>query len=132
MDVLTKRQRSYNMSRIKNKNTSPEIILRKKLWGYGVRGSRTKSTITGNPDFYFPSQKLAVFVDGCFWHRCPRCFIKPQSNKLFWGKKIGRNIERDGEVKKHLKSEGITVLRFWEHEIHANPDRVAGIIIKSL
>jgi DNA mismatch endonuclease, patch repair protein len=123
-DVHTPTQRQYNMSRIYGKNTGPEIKLRKLLWAKGIRGYRIYYNILGKPDLVFTKKKLAIFVDGCFWHKCPICFHEPETRKEFWLKKIGTNVERDLKITQQLKEEGWTVLRFWEHEIRKAPDDV--------
>lgn len=127
MDVHTKERRSYNMSQIKNRDTSTELKLRRYLWGRGIRGYRVNAKIKGKPDMYFHRKKVAVFIDGCFWHHCPKCFIKPKSNISFWSKKISENIERDKNINKLLHSSGIKVIRIWEHESDKKP---AGVFIK--
>lgn len=116
-DVHTKKQRSYNMSMIKCRDTNPEISLRKLLFANGVRGYRINYKLKGKPDVVFPKQKLAVFVDGCFWHKCPKCFVEPRTNKVFWKEKINSNIKRDKDVNKQLKKMGWKIIRIWEHEI---------------
>lgn len=121
MDVHSKKQRSFNMSRIKSSNTKTEISFRKYLWSQGIRGYRLHSRITGKPDLYFPKKKLAVFIDGCFWHKCKKCFVKPKTNVKFWTEKINSNIKRDLKVNKKLKSENIKILRLWEHEVDNDP-----------
>lgn len=113
-DVLTKKQRSYNMSQIKSRNTSPELKLRKKLRGLEFT---YQPKIYGKPDFANRKKRILIFVDGCFWHHCKKCFVKPKTNKGFWNKKIRNNCIRDKKVNKYLKKEGWIVLRFWEHEI---------------
>ncbi len=120
MGKLTKEQRSYCMSRIRSRDTSVEITFRKHLWCKGYRNYRIKSKIAGKPDLYFPKKRIAIFIDGCFWHKCPKCFIGPKSNKKYWGPKIKRNVERDKEINKKLKKEKIKVIRFWEHDIKNN------------
>ncbi|BBO80425.1 very short patch repair endonuclease [Desulfosarcina ovata subsp. sediminis] len=109
------------MSRIQGKNTKPELILRKALWACGMR-YRLKSRLPGRPDLYFPGKKLAVFVDGCFWHGCPDHCQAPKTNHSFWQKKLSNNKERDKEVNLLLKNEGWRVLRFWEHEVKNDLD----------
>lgn len=116
VDVLTKKQRSYNMSMIRGRNTQPEIRLRKFLFSKGLRGYRL-SGLLGKPDIIFPKYKTAIFIDGCFWHKCPEHFKEPVTRKTFWAKKINGNVKRDNEINKILITEGWTVLRFWEHEI---------------
>ena len=71
----------------------------------------------GNPDFVFPKRKLSVFVDGCFWHGCPRHFIRPRGNAAFWRRKIAANRARDRIVNRTLRRQGWEVLRIWEHEL---------------
>merc|ERR1711879_636225 len=93
-DVLTKEQRSYCMSQIRGKNTKPEVILRKALWSMGHR-YRIKNKLPGKPDLVYPSLKVVIFVDGCFWHKCPKHYQPPKTRPLFWEKKINANAERD-------------------------------------
>lgn len=123
MDTHSKKQRSYNMSRIKSRNTKPEIIFRKYVWSKGIRGYRVKNKTIGKPDLYFSKKKIAVFIDGCFWHKCPKCFVKPKSNNEYWDDKIKGNIERDKQVTKELKESGVIVIRLWEHEIKENIEK---------
>ena len=110
-DVHTKEQRSYNMSQIKSKGTKPEYKLKRKIYSEGLRGYRLNYKLTGKPDIVFTRSKLAIFVDGCFWHKCSKCYIEPKSNKAFWLNKIDNNIKRDKQVNKILKREGWSVLR---------------------
>jgi len=116
-DVLTREQRSYNMSMIRAKNTKPEIILRKLIFASGLRGYRLHYELMGKPDIVFPKRKIAVFIDGCFWHKCPKCFIKPATNRKFWKEKIESNVKRDKAVNAGLRKKGWKVLRIWEHEL---------------
>lgn len=116
-DVLTRRQRSYCMSRIRAKDTQPEIVLRKAISKTGIRGYRLNYRLLGKPDIVFPKRKIAIFIDGCFWHKCPKCFKKPATNKKFWLEKIDSNVKRDGFISTRLKKEGWKVLRIWEHEL---------------
>lgn len=132
VDVLTKKQRSYNMSMIKAKDTTPEIALRKLLYAHGVRGYRTHYNLPGKPDIVFPKKKVAVFVDGCFWHKCPRCFIKPKTNISFWTDKIASNIRRDTIVNTELGQKGWKVVRIWEHEVRRDLNRCYLKIYKEL
>lgn len=117
MDVLTPSQRSFNMSKIHSKNTSPEIKLRKLLSGLGVRGYRLHYKLTGKPDIVFTKKRIVIFIDGCFWHRCKKDFVQPKSRKNFWLPKIEQNLKRDNIVNRKLKKEGWKVMRIWEHEI---------------
>jgi DNA mismatch endonuclease (patch repair protein) len=118
------------MSRIRGKNTGPEIKLRKLLWSQGVRGYRIHYKLPGKPDIIFTKKKIAIFIDGCFWHNCPACFQEPETRKEFWMKKIGSNVERDLKNTRQLQEEGWTVLRFWEHEIRKTPDKVVEKILQ--
>jgi DNA mismatch endonuclease, patch repair protein len=127
MDVLTPRQRSHCMSRIRGKNTRPELALREALWSRGFR-YRLHYSITGRPDIVFPGAKVAVFVDGCFWHGCPTHAVKPKTNRAFWSQKIKKNKTRDQTVSDLLMAQGWTVLRFWEHELRNDVSAVTARI----
>jgi DNA mismatch endonuclease, patch repair protein len=131
-DVLTKEQRSYNMSQIRNRNTKPELLLRKNLWAKGYRGYRINSKIVGKPDIVFNKYKIAIFIDGCFWHKCPKCYKNPKSNKKFWKNKIDGNVKRDIIVNKELKKMGWKVIRIWEHQIENNAQKITDRICKVL
>lgn len=131
-DVLTPEQRKKNMSRIRGKNTSPELKLRKMLWESGLRGYRVHYKLPGKPDIVFTRKKVVVFVDGCFWHKCPVCFRPPETNAEFWNEKLQKNVERDLKVTKELEDLGWTVLRFWEHEVKKTPEDVVARILLAL
>jgi len=120
---MTKKQRSEVMSKIRSKNTQPELLLRRYLWAKGVRGWRLHKKLPGKPDLYFGPKKVAVFIDGCFWHKCPQCYRAPKTNKKFWNAKIRRNIARDLESDVALREMGVTPLRFWEHEVRKNIEK---------
>jgi len=104
------------MSSVKNRNTDIELTLRKALWKAGLR-YRLNAIITGKPDLVFIKNRLAVFVDGCYWHGCPEHGLIPKTNELFWLQKISRNVARDATVNDSLVAAGWYVLRFWQHEI---------------
>lgn len=131
-DVLTEEQRRYNMSRIKGRDTGPELKLRKTLFRMGVRGYRLNSKLPGKPDLVFIRKRLAVFIDGCFWHKCPNHFVKPETRTEFWMNKIDGNVRHDDAVNAKLKDTGWRVLRFWEHEIRENPEKVVLKIVECL
>jgi DNA mismatch endonuclease, patch repair protein len=131
-DVLTSEQRKFNMSRILGKNTGPEIKLRKLLWSQSIRGYRIHYKLPGKPDIVFVKKKIAIFIDGCFWHKCPVCFQEPETRKEFWMKKIQSNIDRDKKVNDQLISEGWTIIRIWEHEIRKEPEKAVKKIIDFL
>lgn len=103
----------------KSKNTKPEILFRKALWQAEIRGYRLHwKKAPGKPDIAFPGKKIAIFLNGCFWHRCPKCNLAlPKNNREFWKKKFGRNVERDREKVEALKSENWQVLVIWECEL---------------
>jgi DNA mismatch endonuclease (patch repair protein) len=117
-DVFSKAKRSEVMSRIRghgNKNT--ELALVKLFRRHKIIGWRRHPKIFGKPDFFFPKFKLAVFVDGCFWHGCPKHGTQPAGNRSFWKKKFARNQARDRLVKHALRRAKWRVLRIWEHEL---------------
>lgn len=124
-DRMTEGQRSRTMSRIRGRDTGPELILRRRLWMDGARGYRTHPIgVLGSPDLVFLRQKVAVFVDGCFWHRCPRCYRPPSSNVEFWRSKAQGNVDRDRKVDSELATAGWSVIRIWEHDIRQDPEAV--------
>jgi DNA mismatch endonuclease, patch repair protein len=124
-DVLTVNQRSYNMSKIRGKNTTPEITVRRELRRLGLRNYRVHTDLKGKPDIVFPVRKLAVFIDGCFWHKCPVDYHTPATRHEFWAKKIDENVARDARVNSLLSKTGWEVVRIWEHEVRRNPKAVA-------
>ena len=124
MDNLTPAQRAKCMSKIKRKDTKAERIFRKAIWHKGIRGYRIDVNQPGKPDLFFPRIRLAVFIDGYFWHKCSECFVKPKSNQDYWLPKIERNVERDRENENKLEKMGIEVIRFWEHDIKKNLDQI--------
>lgn len=123
-DIFTKSKRSEVMSRIRGKgNKSTELKLLKLFKEHHINGWRRHQSLAGKPDFVFPNEQLAVFVDGCFWHGCPRCYIKPKQNAKFWREKIGGNVKRDRKVSQLLRAEGWSVCRIWECRLK-KPDSV--------
>lgn len=124
-DVFSKKKRSLVMAAIKGRGgKSTEIALRRMFRSGGVRGWRSNpGSIPGRPDFVFPSLRLAVFTDGCFWHGCRKCGYRDRlkTSSLFWREKLSRNILRDRRVNRSLKADGWRVLRLWEHQIEKSP-----------
>jgi DNA mismatch endonuclease (patch repair protein) len=107
-DVHTTEQRSYNMSRIKGKNTKPEMLLRKYLHAQGFRYKLHYKTLPGKPDLVLPKYKTVIFIHGCFWHGHENCkyFKIPQTRTEWWTEKINKNIANDVKAIKLLKKEG--------------------------
>lgn len=116
MDVHTPEQRRRNMSRIRSKDTKPEMVVRKMVHGMGYRYRLHRKDLPGKPDLVFPSMKMVIFVHGCFWHmhRCRFGRVKPETNAEFWEKKRKSNVERDKKNRKQLKKQGWDVLVIWE------------------
>jgi DNA mismatch endonuclease (patch repair protein) len=111
-DVFTKAQRSVVMARVRSHdNVSTEMRMIGLLRTAGITGWRRHSRIFGKPDFVFQKAKVALFVDGCFWHGCPRCKRVPTSSATFWQAKIARNIRRDKKVSCQLRKQGWKVVR---------------------
>ena len=135
-DNLSRENRVRTMRAVKSKRTSPERRLHAILAGLHLKGWKTNCEhVLGNPDFVFPEQKVAVFVDGCFWHGCPICQRPlPATNTEYWVKKINRNIERDRLHDAQLIEAGWQVVRIWEHELRKGNDykrigaRIAGLV----
>lgn len=118
-DCHSKETRSYNMSRIRSKNTKPEEIVRKHLFSQGFRYRKNDSRLPGKPDIVLPKYKTVIFVNGCFWHGHTGCsyFVWPKSNVDFWRSKIDGNIERDSTNYTRLTDMGWRILVIWECEL---------------
>jgi DNA mismatch endonuclease (patch repair protein) len=122
--LICKSKRSWLMSRIRGKgNERTEVVLAKLMRKAGIRGWRRHLPIPGRPDFAFRKQKVALFVDGCFWHGCPRCFRLPKQNRAFWRAKIEGNRRRDRSVNGRLRRLGWKVIRIRECRLK-HSDRV--------
>lgn len=119
--------RSEAMARVRSKNTAAELTLRRALWEKGLR-YRVHAKLPGTPDLVFPGPRVAVFVDGCFWHGCKLHYTAPRANREFWAAKLARNISRDARVDLELAGLGWTVLRIWEHEVERDCAGVVGRI----
>ena len=118
----TTNQRSKIMSKIRGKNTKPELLFRKALWKKNVRFRVDSKQLPGRPDVSIKKYKLAIFIDGEYWHGYNWDKRKPKlkTNRRFWIPKIERNMQRDREVNQQLNEMGYTVFRFWSHEIEDN------------
>ena len=124
--------RSEQMSRIRGRNTEPERLLRSMLWRAGLRYRIHLKTPAGRPDVVFPGARVAVFVDGCFWHGCPEHYVRPRSSEGFWAGKLKENVARDVRQTAILEDMGWRVCRFWEHEIFEHPDQVVASVKKAV
>ena len=123
-DWLTREQRSKNMSSIRSKgNKTTEGRFVKLLRAARVSGWRRHANLPGKPDFIFRNERLAVFVDGCFWHGCRRCYRLPEDNRPYWKAKLLYNRRRDDRNSRRLRARGWKVLRFWEHLLETPPGR---------
>ena len=133
MDTVDKATRSRIMASIRHKrNRTTEVRFRMILVRAGIDGWQvTPRAVPGNPDFVFPEHKLAIFVDGCFWHACPKCGHKPSSNTGYWHAKLARTAARDKRNRAMLRRRGWSVYRFWEHEL-STPDRVRSRLMRAL
>lgn len=133
-DVHDPETRSYNMSRIRGKNTKPEVKLRSLLHRAGFRFRIHDSRLPGKPDIVLPKYRSVVFVNGCFWHRhegCKYC-TNPSTRKDFWDKKFSDTVQRDRAVKKQLEEAGWDVFVVWECELKNNADEVLRFLIDEL
>jgi len=129
-DIFDKNKRSEIMSKVKSsRNKSTELKLLQRFKDNKITGWRRNVKLFGKPDFVFPKKKLAVFVDGCFWHGHDCRNTRPKDNEDYWSKKISRNQNRDIEVTAHLEKLGYTVIRLWECEIKKDiiEEKIKGI-----
>lgn len=119
VDVHDKETRSFNMSRIRSKNTKPEMLVRKFLFANGFRYKLHDKLLPGKPDIVFSKIKTVIFVNGCFWHGHEGCklFVMPGTRTEWWFKKIGRNKERDEENRIKLENDGWIVFSIFECEL---------------
>lgn len=120
-DVHTPSTRSYNMSRIRGKNTKPEMLVRQYLHALGLRYRLHAKGLPGKPDLVFAGLRTVVFVHGCFWHCHEGCryFVVPKTRTDFWMNKIGRNVANDERQQQQLRSQGWRVLVVWECELRS-------------
>lgn len=116
-DNLTPEQRHKNMTHIKSTNTKIEKDITKALWNLGYRFRKNVKGLPGKPDIAIKKYKIVIFLDSCFWHKCPEHFKKPKSNLEYWEAKIKRNVERDAEINSYYQQKNWHILRIWEHEV---------------
>ena len=119
MDKLSREARSALMAKVRSRgNRSTEVRLRLALVRARISGWELHpESVPGRPDFWFATERLALFVDGCFWHGCKRCLRLPKGNRPYWIGKIEGNIRRARRINRALRSDGVTVLRIWEHDV---------------
>lgn len=109
----------------RSRDTSPELAVRRLLHAAGLRyrvDHRPDPSLRRKADIVFPKQRVAIFIDGCYWHACPKHWTRARTNADYWSAKLKRNVARDADTTSRLQDAGWTVLRFWEHE---DPDAVA-------
>jgi DNA mismatch endonuclease, patch repair protein len=122
-----------SMKSNKRKDTSPELIVRKALREAGYPGYRLQWDVSGRPDIAYPGKKVAIFVNGCFWHRCPRCdYGLPKHNSEYWMEKFNRNMERDERNHADLETMGWICIVVWECEIKKDLEGVIDMVVDAL
>lgn len=133
LDPLTRHQRSERMTRIRARDTQPELALRKLVYALGYRYRLHDRRLPGRPDMVFSSRRCVIFMHGCFWHQhdCGT-YKQPASRVLFWSQKLSGNVLRDGEVRKRLTREGWRSLVVWECELRSNPEKLTWKVIRFL
>ena len=133
-DNHTPEVRSYNMSRIRAKDTKPEEKVRKHLFAQGFRYRKNDKRLPGKPDIVLPKYKTVVFVNGCFWPKHENCkkFVWPKSNLEYWENKLNRNAERDIHNQEALKAQGWNVIVVWECELKNDYDKTMDRVIQQI
>ncbi len=121
------------MSQIRGSgNKETELVLVALFRKHKISGWRRKQKFPGKPDFVFVEEGVAVFVDGCFWHFCPKHRTMPKTNRAFWKHKLETNRKRDALVNRQLRKSGWKVIRIWEHDLSRNPQRCVDRLRKAL
>lgn len=120
------------MARIRASDTEPELAVRRALHAMSLRFRVQFKTAGGRADIALTRRRLAVFVDGCFWHGCPEHYVRPRTRNEFWDAKLRENVDRDRRSLLKLKEAGWIGLRVWEHEVAEAPERVVALILKAL
>jgi len=126
---MSREERSIRMSKIQSKWTTPERTVHNFLKGNKIK-HKMHPNIGGNPDIKLTNSKKVIFIQGCFWHKCPKCYKEPKSNKRYWVTKINKNVKRDVKNRKELKKNGYNVIEIWEHEVSKSRGRCLNKIIK--
>ncbi len=117
VDKVSREIRRKTMQAVKSTHTALEDCVINELWRRGIRFRRNVKDLPGKPDIAIKKYKIVIFVDSCFWHKCPLHYREPKTNKHFWKKKICRNLERDLEINNYYEENGWHILRIWEHQI---------------
>ena len=132
-DTVDKATRSRYMAAVKSRgNLSTEARMVCLLRENKLSGWRRHFPLPGTPDFCWPKKKVALFVDGCFWHGCPHCYQTPKSNVRYWKEKVAGNKRRDRRVNSAIRTKGWAVIRIWECQLSKNPDRCVARIKKAV
>lgn len=133
-DVHDKATRSFNMSRIRSKDTKPEMLVRRFLHSQGFRYSLHSKNLPGKPDIFLKRYNTAIFIHGCFWHGHEGCryFVLPKTRSEWWKTKIERNIQNDEVKKKALVNSKIRVITIWECELKSNAEKTLRSLVKKL
>lgn len=132
VDIWGKQKRSEVMSLIRSRgNKATELRLIAIFREFGITGWRRNQALLGKPDLTFRRERVIVFVDGCFWHGCLKCYRRPSSNQEYWDAKIATNRKRDRYVNRELRSLGWNVVRIWQHQLD-KPGRVADLVNRAL
>lgn len=132
MDNLKPEHRKKNMQNIRSADTRIEVLIRSALHKKGYRFRKNVKSLVGKPDIVMPKYHLLIFLDSCFWHKCPYHSNIPQINTMYWIPKLERNKKRGKEVNRILRKQGWTVLRFWEHQIKKDYEKVVTEIVQTL
>ena len=132
MDVFSISKRSEVMSKIRGQgNRSTERRMAAMLRARGISGWQMHPMdVRGKPDFFFPDLRIALFLDGCFWHQCPKCSQRPKQNQSFWADKLAANVRRDSRTRRALNRAGLCVIRLWEHDIEKMTNRCKTVLMK--
>lgn len=120
VDKVTKEQRRKNMQSVKSKGSKIENVLCAYLWKNNIRYRRNVKKLFGKPDIVIAKYKIVIFVDSCFWHKCPIHYKSPGTNTVFWENKITKNVLRDQQVNQFYKDNDWNILRIWEHDLKNN------------
>ncbi len=133
-DTLSKEKRSWNMSRIRGKDTSIEVKVRKYLFSKGYRFRKNVADLPGKPDIVLPKYKTAIFIHGCYWHRHPGCKYSytPKTNREFWEKKFAGNIANDDCKRRLLEEAGWSVITLWECDIKKRFDATMEALLSQM